>query len=90
MGLTTPANALLLVSIPLINKHEQNEIVLNLIVNPYFIVGLIIITSILLITPFGTFELRIDNLRNNKRKLFFIFISTCIFSIFKDVLYCYK
>lgn len=83
IGLTTPANAILLVSIPLIKQYEENEILLNIILNPYFIIGIIIISSTLLITKLKTFELRLDNLKNNKRKLFFIFISIYIFSIFK-------
>jgi len=82
-GLTTPVSALLFVSIPLIQEHETNKTILDLINNQYLIVGLVIVTSILLTMPFETFELRLDNLKNNKKKLFFIIFSVSILYIFK-------
>ena len=81
-GITTPVSALLLISIPLINKFEDNAYVLDLLMNKYIIIGLILITSILLISPFKTFSLRIDAIRHDKRKLFYIFISICVLYLF--------
>ena len=83
LGITTPVNAILFSSIPLINAYEKNENILSVLIQQSTIGILIIIMSILLITPFTTFNLRIDSIRDDKRKLFFIFIALCILCIFK-------
>ena len=81
-GLTTPASALMFISIPLIHEYENNTYVLNIFMNESLIAGLIIVISVLLISPLKTFNLRIDSLKHDKRKLFFIFISICVLYLF--------
>tara|TARA_B100001250_G_scaffold414176_1_gene451087 strand:+ start:40 stop:714 length:675 start_codon:yes stop_codon:yes gene_type:complete len=81
-GLTTPVSALMFVSIPLINEYEHNVFILNMIINESVIAAIIVIISILLISPLETFNLRIDSIKYNKRKLFFIFISICVLYLF--------
>ena len=82
IGLTTPFNAVIFGSLILIEYKEINSFFLELIINPSTIIILILITSILLISPLQTFSLRLDSIIDNKIKLFFIFISICIFYIF--------
>tara|TARA_B100000902_G_C27297529_1_gene910889 strand:- start:984 stop:1658 length:675 start_codon:yes stop_codon:yes gene_type:complete len=77
-GITTPINAILFSSLPLINNYESNENIYNIFINQTNITLLIIIMSILLISPIKTFSIRIDEITQNKRKLFFIFISLSV------------
>ena len=81
-GLTTPVSALMFISIPLINEYEHNVYILSIVMNQSVIAGTIVIISILLISPLKTFNLRIDSIRHDKRKLFFIFISICVLYLF--------
>ncbi|MAZ55945.1 MAG: hypothetical protein CMP54_03015, partial [Flavobacteriales bacterium] len=81
-GLTTPVSALMFISIPLINEYEHNVYILSIVMNQSVIAGIIVIISILLISPLKTFNLRIDSIRHDKRKLFFIFISICVLYLF--------
>tara|TARA_B100000700_G_C14818016_1_gene748457 strand:- start:241 stop:918 length:678 start_codon:yes stop_codon:yes gene_type:complete len=81
-GLTTPVNAIFLSSIPLINIYDNHSFIQKLLINPKVITIAIVIMSILLISQLQTLNLRFDLIKNDKRKLFFIFISILIFSIF--------
>ena len=82
IGLTTPVSALFLSAIPLINSYEKNDLVRQIIINPYTIIISIIIISILLVSKLPTFSIRIDSLKYDKRKMMFIFISMLILFIF--------
>tara|TARA_B100001250_G_C19653796_1_gene723922 strand:- start:48 stop:725 length:678 start_codon:yes stop_codon:yes gene_type:complete len=81
-GLTTPVNALLFSSLPLINEYEERTWIVTTLINEEVIAILIVIMSILLITPLKTFNLRIDAIKDDKRKLFFIFISISVLYLF--------
>ena len=82
IGLTTPVSALFFSAIPLINLYEKNDLVRQIIINPYTIIISIIIISILLVSKLPTFSIRIDSLKYDKRKMMFIFISMLILFIF--------
>jgi len=81
-GVTTPVNALLFCSIPLIEIYQKSTYIANILMNEAVIGLMIVIMSILLISPLQTFNLRIDSIRHDKRKLFFIFISICVLYLF--------
>ncbi|MBE37938.1 MAG: CDP-diacylglycerol--serine O-phosphatidyltransferase [Flavobacteriales bacterium] len=81
-GITTPVNAIFFGSLPLINQYEESTWIVSTLINEAFIAILIIIMSILLITPLKTFNLRIDAIKDDKRKLFFIFISISVLYLF--------
>ena len=81
LGLTTPVNAIFLSSIPLINI-DDHSLIQKLLVHPVSITITIVIMSILLISQLQTLNLRVDLIKNDKIKMFFIFISILIFSIF--------
>lgn len=82
LGLTTPVNALLISSIVLIYYSERNELLKNIVINEYFIIFLVSISSLMLISNIETFEIRLDRVFSDKRKLFFIFISLSLLYIF--------
>lgn len=81
-GITTPVNGLLFSALSLINIHEKNLLISSILINEFTILILIIGMSILLIVPIRTFNLRFDRLTQDKRKLFFIFISICVLYLF--------
>ena len=81
-GLTTPVGAIFFSSIPLINLHEKNHLIREIILNQYTITISIIIVSILFIIQFPTFHVRLDSIKHNTRKMLFIFISMLILFIF--------
>ena len=81
-GLTTPANAVFFGAIPLISIYEKNTFITQTLLQPSTISILLIIMSILLISKFNTFNLRIDIIALNQRKMYFIFLSIMILSIF--------
>ena len=66
----------------LIYYFERNELLKNIIINEYFIIFLVSISSLMLISNIETFEIRLDSVFNDKRKLFFIFISLSLLYIF--------
>tara|TARA_B100001287_G_scaffold236150_1_gene208652 strand:+ start:1703 stop:2377 length:675 start_codon:yes stop_codon:yes gene_type:complete len=82
LGLTTPANALLISSIVLIYYLDSNELFKNVVTNEYFIVILVFVSSLMLISNIETFEIRLDRIFIDQRKLFFIFISLTLLYIF--------
>ena len=82
LGLTTPVNALLISSIVLIYYFERNELLRNIIINKYFIIFLVSMSSLMLISNIETFEIRLDRIFIDQRKLFFIFISLSLLYIF--------
>ncbi|MBF25753.1 MAG: CDP-diacylglycerol--serine O-phosphatidyltransferase [Flavobacteriales bacterium] len=82
-GVTTPVNAIFFSSLPLINSYTLNETIYNVFINQFNITLFIIIMSLLLISSITTFSIRIDEIRQDKRKLFFIFISLSILFFFE-------
>tara|TARA_Y100001968_G_scaffold306695_1_gene323740 strand:+ start:2150 stop:2827 length:678 start_codon:yes stop_codon:yes gene_type:complete len=81
-GLTTPANAIFFSAIPLIRLYEKSDWITNILIQPATITFLILIMSILLISPIKTLNLRIELVKNDQRKMLFIVISIVILSIF--------
>ena len=81
-GLTTPANAVFFGAIPLVSIYEKNTFITQTLLQPSTISILLVIMSSLLISNFNTFNLRIDVITLNQRKMYFIFLSIMILSIF--------
>ncbi len=90
IGLPTPANAILIVSLPLIMQQQTTLIGINpggfaqLIGNLYFLAGLTIILSYLLIAELPLFSLKIskNNSSQNSMKYFFAGISFILIALF--------
>lgn len=58
IGLPTPANALLILSFPLIISHQNNDTINSIILNPYFLIPLVAISSVLLNAPIKLIALK--------------------------------
>lgn len=78
IGVPTPANTILIASFPLILKSEN---FLNpFILNPYFLVGITLMMSYLLIAEIPLFSLKFKNMawQDNKIQYVFLFISSLL------------
>lgn len=87
IGLATPANAFFWLSIPLIeystinninlcglNISSLHEVLCSFLLNPYFIIIMSIIMSLLLVSNIPMFSLKFSNLKWKSNKIRFIFI----------------
>lgn len=74
VGLPTPANALLIVSVPLIIAYSQNSEIVELIQRPYFLVGITIVGTYLLNAEIPLFALKFKNYQFKENALKYIFI----------------
>lgn len=74
-GLPTPANALLIISLPLILLNHNNEFLNGIILNHWFLIGLTLVSAYLLNSNIRLFALKFDNWSfkdNSVRYLFLI------------------
>jgi CDP-diacylglycerol--serine O-phosphatidyltransferase len=77
IGLPTPANALLIISLPLILLYQNNDILNNIILNQWFLIGLTLLSGYLLNSKIELFALKFENwsFKDNALRYIFIVIS---------------
>lgn len=78
-GLPTPANALLVLSIPLILEFQYNITVSNLFSNVWFLLGFTILSSYLLNANIKLFALKFKTWDFNSNKQRYLFLIACVF-----------
>lgn len=78
IGLPTPANALLIMSIPMILFANQYEWLSNILSNPYFLVGLSFLSAYLLNAEIPLFSLKVKYFSWEKNKLQVLFLAVCV------------
>ncbi|MBI9067249.1 MAG: CDP-alcohol phosphatidyltransferase family protein [Salinivirgaceae bacterium] len=78
IGLNTPSNAMIWASIPFIIKYSENQFVLGTLENVWFLIGLAITLSLLLVAELPMFSLKFKNLKFADNKPRFILISLSI------------
>ncbi|WP_026914496.1 CDP-alcohol phosphatidyltransferase family protein [Christiangramia portivictoriae] len=78
IGLPTPANALLILSLPLILTYESVPVINELILNEWFLVGLTILSCILLNAELPLFALKFSDWGFKENKLRYFFIISCL------------
>jgi CDP-diacylglycerol---serine O-phosphatidyltransferase len=76
IGVPTPANAILIASLPLI--LSQYPSLSNLILNPYFLIALSLIMSYLLVAELPLFALKFKNFKWTGNEIRFIFLALSI------------
>ena len=83
IGLPTPANAVLILSYPLIIKYSNHYP--DFLYNQYFLLGQAIFSSIMLVANIEMFSLKFKNLKlkENRIRFFFIFISLILLATLK-------
>lgn len=60
-GLPTPANALLILSLPMILMHQNTPVLNEIILNPWFLMGVTILSAFLLNSRINLFSLKFKN-----------------------------
>jgi CDP-diacylglycerol--serine O-phosphatidyltransferase len=74
IGLPTPANALLIMSIPMIQFHSEFEWLVDFLSNPYVLVGVTVLSSYLLNAEIPLFSLKVKNFSWEKYKMQVVFL----------------
>jgi len=85
IGLPTPANALLIVSLPLILLFHNNEILNEIILNKWFLIGLTFVSAFLLNAKLPLFALKFKNwsFKDNAIRYIFLFMSIILLATLK-------
>lgn len=86
-GLPTPANTLLIISLPLIMEFQNSNIATSLILNPWFLIGLTILSCYLLNSRIKLFALKFNNwsFKPNAIRYSFLLLSLVMLIIFHFV-----
>lgn len=74
IGLPTPANALLIMSIPMIQFHSEFEWLVDFLSNPYVLVGITALSAYLLNAEIPLFSLKVKNFSWEKYKMQVVFL----------------
>lgn len=74
IGLPTPANALLIISLPLILLYQNNDFLNTIILNQWFLIGMTILSAFLLNSNIELFALKFKNWSFQDNALRYIFI----------------
>ncbi|WP_417859158.1 CDP-alcohol phosphatidyltransferase family protein [Xanthomarina gelatinilytica] len=77
-GLPTPANALLVLSLPLIMEFQDNDAINQIILTPWFLVLFTVISSYLLISPIKLFALKFKDWGFKTNAIRYLFIILCV------------
>lgn len=77
IGLPTPANALLILSLPLILLYQNNDVLNGIILNQWFLIGVTLLSTYLLNAKIPLFALKFENwgFKDNALRYIFIIIS---------------
>lgn len=78
IGLPTPANALLILSLPLILIFQPQPFAVALIMNPWFLGGLILFSCYMLNAEVSLFALKFRTWNFSENKLRYLFLLCCI------------
>lgn len=81
IGLPTPANAMLILSLPLILVYQPHPIAVSLILNEWFLIGLTLFSCFMLNAEIPLFALKFSNWSFNNNKLRYFFIGYCLLLI---------
>lgn len=84
-GLPTPANALLIISLPLILLYHNNDFLNGIILNEWFLIGLTILSCYLLNSKIELFALKFQNwsFKDNAIRYIFLIISLILLTTVK-------
>jgi len=85
IGLPTPANALLILSFPLIMEYQDNDMMNNIILNPWFLIGITLISSYLLNAKIKLIALKFKtwSFKDNAARYLLIILAIILLIIFK-------
>lgn len=81
IGLPTPANTLLIVSLPLIIEFQNNDIMNTIILNKWFLIVLTLVSSYLLNSKINLFALKFKNWSFKSNSIRYLFLLLSIVSL---------
>jgi CDP-diacylglycerol--serine O-phosphatidyltransferase len=81
IGLPTPANTLLIISLPLIFQFQYTPFIESIIFNQWFLIGVTIISSFLLNAEIPLFALKFKTRDVASNKIRYAFLAICILAI---------
>ncbi len=89
IGVPTPANSILICSLPLILEYHQTDSwnYESVLLNPYFLIGLTVVMSYLLIAELPLFAMKFKNFGwpDNKTRYSFLIITVILLILFQFV-----
>ncbi|MDV7139592.1 CDP-alcohol phosphatidyltransferase family protein [Maribacter sp. TH_r10] len=85
VGLPTPANALLILSLPLILLYQNNDILNGIILNQWFLIGITLLSAYLLNAKIELFALKFKtwNFKDNSQRYIFLIVSLVLLMTMK-------
>jgi CDP-diacylglycerol--serine O-phosphatidyltransferase len=85
IGVPTPANAMIWASFPLILSYQSTELAKSILENVWFLGGLIVVMSYLLVAELPLFALKFKDFswKNNQFKYIFLILSIALIAIFQ-------
>lgn len=78
IGLPTPANTLLILSLPLILEYQYSEIVESVILNKWVLIGLTVVSCILLNAEISLFALKFKTWDFKSNAVRYVFLILCV------------
>jgi len=78
IGLPTPANTLLIISLPLIFQFQYSEFIEGIIINKWFLIGLTLVSSFLLNAELPLFALKFKTWDFASNKIRYLFLATSL------------
>lgn len=72
IGLPTPAMGLFVASLPFTLQHQSLAFMKDIIVNPYFLIAVVIVFSFLMVSEIPFFSLKVKNLKFKENKHIYI------------------
>ena len=82
IGLPTPANTLLILSLPMILLYHQSDVLNGIILNPWFLVGVTLLSTYILNAKLPLFALKFKSWAFQDNALRYIFIIVAIVLLF--------
>jgi CDP-diacylglycerol---serine O-phosphatidyltransferase len=85
IGLPTPANALFIMSLPLIIFESSLELFTKFLTNHYFLIAITLLSAFIMNAEIPLFSLKIKskNLKDNLLQIIFLLISIILIAFFK-------
>lgn len=82
IGLPTPANALFIMSLPIIASETESDFIFSLLSNPYVLIGISLLSAFMLNSEVRLFSLKIKYFNWETNKTQIIFLVTSIVLLF--------
>jgi CDP-diacylglycerol--serine O-phosphatidyltransferase len=85
IGLPTPANTLLIISFPLIVEYQNSDAINAIILNPWFLIGMTLVSCYLLNAPIKLIALKFKTwgFKDNAARYILIVLSAVLLAVFQ-------